>query len=108
MKALMLIYPVHYNINARVLYEREGTNDGIFFSGGQKMLLQSVIVKPATISLLRSELDKIGIKIQDDSTVKKVSNRFSEELSGINGGKIAVSKNGKEFYEIVEILNEEP
>jgi len=96
--------------NMRELYEREGTSDRRFaYESLRGLILEIVIVKPATAELLRSELGKLDLKIQDSSTVKKVATRYPTELSGMKDGKLALCENDKEnkFYEIITVIKKE-
>ncbi|NVN97273.1 hypothetical protein HXX01_03535 [Candidatus Nomurabacteria bacterium] len=60
--------------NERNLYEMEGTNAGRFYANGVKgLIIQSVKVRPATDELIKNELAKLGIIIEDIPTIKKVA-----------------------------------
>jgi hypothetical protein len=107
-KALMVTEPMRFN--TRSLYEMEGTNDGKLYSNDNSLIMCFVRVRPATDELLKSELAKLGIIIEDIPTIKKVAEKFPTELSGMENGKIASyfsysCKN--KFWEIVEIIKEE-
>ncbi|HUC88974.1 MAG TPA: hypothetical protein VMR49_03000 [Candidatus Paceibacterota bacterium] len=99
-----------YRFNQRSLYEMEGTRDGRFYSNGVSgLIIQSVRVRPATNELLKSELVRLGIIIDDIPTIKKVANRFISDLSTMKEGKLAYYYGDPDnrLLEIVEIIKEE-
>ncbi|HLP86251.1 MAG TPA: hypothetical protein VK153_00005 [Candidatus Paceibacterota bacterium] len=95
--------------NQRSLHEMEGTRDRRMWSNDPNTIFHSVKVRLASDELIKSELLKLGLVIEDMPTILKVAGRFWQDLCSIEEGKLAVYWNGSSWklWEIVEIIKEE-
>jgi len=79
---------LHHSGDARILKEIEGSNNRSF-TGPQESHCPVVITQAST-NILKEELLKIGLKIEDLVTIEKVANKFAQELIRIPNGKLAL------------------
>lgn len=95
--------------NERSLHEMEGTIDGRMWSNDPNVIFHSVKARLASNELIKSELLKLNLTIEDMPTILKVAGRFQQDLCCMRGGKLALYWNGSnhKFWEIVEIIKEE-
>lgn len=63
-----------------------------------------VVVVPATVELLQSELESLGVIVSNLATVEVIATAFASDLISKKDGKLALCRVGKvsKFYEIIE------
>lgn len=86
-----MLVTLHHNGHQRVLMEIQGS-DIKYIPGGQESS-RSVVIRQARISVLKEELKEMGLIIDDVSTIQRVAEKFSKELTCKMGGKLAVDYN---------------
>jgi len=60
-----------------------------------------VEISPASDDLLKKELSKLSIIIDDIQTISKVADKFWRELAESREGKLGWAEHEKKFFEII-------
>lgn len=94
----------HHDGDARYMYEVEGQNDE-YYCGASESKVRAIL-EPATVDVLMSELNKLGVKIEDKKSIVKVADKFYDELRKRKGGRIVYSDRPfyQGFYKVFEYL----
>ncbi len=97
-KASLII--CHESNDFRALKEIEGSNSRYFNASNETKSRVNIV--PASEELLKSELAKLSIIIDDVPSIKIVAEKFYKELVTIKGGRLAWDEDThKGFFEIV-------
>ncbi|MCX6795142.1 MAG: hypothetical protein NT165_00170 [Candidatus Falkowbacteria bacterium] len=80
----------HRKGNARILKEIEGSGERYAKTDNESE--KRVIITQASTALIKEELLKIGLKIDDIPTIEKVAKKFDLDLVKIPGGKLALDE----------------
>ena len=82
---------LHHNGDARILENIEGSNSRYMPGRGESD--RPVVITQASTNVLKEELLKIGLVIEDQPTIDKVARKFAMELVKIQDGKLALDNN---------------